>query len=477
MNRKLLSGLFAGLLVLSACGDDDDDSESAATTSSTEAAQDTPIALTGLDDTFGQGGVLAMPLAPADNDRFLAVTAGEDGTFIAGWTSTAGDQSMALVKLDDSGAKDATFGQGGVATVNVAAGGKVAEVARAVVVQDDGKILIAGPAEKNPKAAGDAAKDNDVAVVRFDATGKLDPAFGTGGIARLDLGAGKPTPDGGYITDNSWGMVVLDTGRIVVFGSTPAAGRNDTDAVLAALTPAGKPDEAFGTKGVVRFDQPPTLDNARALKLDPEGRLVGCGYSRDTAGVITPYLVRVSADGVPDDSFGTAGRASSADLLPGGAAEAYAFGFVDDGFVLAGYGHGAGEEALDMISMRFDGTGKADMTWGTDGVLRVDVSGADDRGRNLMVLPDGEHVLLIGVGGTAPEISDAMVVLVDKTGKLVPGFGTEGKMLSDLGGPADAWFSGALSADEETLTLVGYKGVVEGDGGNDDSAVARIKLP
>ena len=223
-----------------------------------------------------------MPLSPTENDRFLAVTAGEDGTFITGWTSTGGDSSMALVKLDDSGAKDASFGQGGVATVNVAAGGKVAEVSRAVVVQEDGKILIAGPAEKNPKATGDAAKDNDVVVVRFDATGKPDPSFGTGGIARLDLGAGKPTPDGGYITDNSWGMVVLDTGRIVVFGSTPAAGRNDTDAVLAALTPAGKPDEAFGTKGVVRFDQPPTLDNARALKLDSEGRLVGTGYSRDT---------------------------------------------------------------------------------------------------------------------------------------------------------------------------------------------------
>ena len=55
MNRKLLTGLMAGLLILSACGDDDDDSESAATTSSTEAAQDTPIALTGLDDSFGAG--------------------------------------------------------------------------------------------------------------------------------------------------------------------------------------------------------------------------------------------------------------------------------------------------------------------------------------------------------------------------------------------------------------------------------------
>src|SRR5688572_15987378 len=169
MSRTLLSGLLASLLILSACGDDDD-GESAATTSSTEVAEDTPIALSGLDDTFGQAGVVAMPLSPTENDRFLAVTADEDGTFVAGWASTGGDNSMALVKLDDSGAKDAAFGQGGVATVNVAAGGKVAELARAVAVQDDGKILIAGPVEKNPKATGDAAKDNDVAVVRFDAT-------------------------------------------------------------------------------------------------------------------------------------------------------------------------------------------------------------------------------------------------------------------------------------------------------------------
>ena len=106
-----------------------------------------------------------------------------------------------------------------MATVNVAVGGKTVEVARAVAVQPDGKIVISGPVEKDPKATGAAAKDTDIAVVRFDATGKPDPTFGKGGTARIDIGAGKAVGES-YVADNSWGMAALAGGRVVVFGSS-----------------------------------------------------------------------------------------------------------------------------------------------------------------------------------------------------------------------------------------------------------------
>ncbi|MGH8990877.1 MAG: hypothetical protein ACRDZ7_05040 [Acidimicrobiia bacterium] len=478
MSRELLSGLFTGLLILTGCSDDDGDEEASTETSTVGGeAEETGEATepTGLDPTFGQNGVSASPLSPTDHDRFLGVTAGPDGTaYVTGWTSSGGDNSMVLVRLDAAGAVDKTFGEAGVAAVNVAPGGKVAEVARTVAVQSDGKVVITGPFEKNPRATGDAARDNDVAVVRFDAQGKPDPTFGEGGIARLDLGQGKATADGGYNTDNAWGLVSLPDNRVVVFGSTPAPGRDDTDVVMAALTSAGKPDTAFGTQGVLRIDKGPTIDNPRGLKLQPDGKLVATGYSRDGAGVVTPMIIRASAAGVLDDSFGEAGVAT-APVLPGGVAESYQLGFQGRDYVLTGYGHGAGEEKLDMISMRFSATGDWDKTWGTDGVLRVDVAGQDDRGRNLVVLPDS-RVLLIGVGSTAEDTADAMVVLVDEQGAPVTAFGTGGRVLSDLGGPADAWFGGAVTGDGKFVTIVGYQGADQEGEGDDDAAIARIAL-
>ncbi|MEO8341833.1 MAG: hypothetical protein ABI604_19385 [Nitrospirota bacterium] len=64
--------------------------------------------------------------------------------------------------------------QKGIATVNVAVGGTTAELARGVVVQSGGKIVLAGPIEHDPTASGDAACDTDIGVVRFDTTGQLD---------------------------------------------------------------------------------------------------------------------------------------------------------------------------------------------------------------------------------------------------------------------------------------------------------------
>ena len=72
--------------------------------------------------------------------------------------------------------------------------------------------MISGPVEKDPKATGAAAKDTNIAVVRFDATGKPDPAFGKGGTALIDIGAGKAVGES-YVADNSWGMAALAGGR------------------------------------------------------------------------------------------------------------------------------------------------------------------------------------------------------------------------------------------------------------------------
>ena len=111
---------------------------------------------------------------------------------------------MTVARFRSDGQPDATFGANGVASVNIAQGGKAAELARGVVVQSSGKVVISGNVEHDPAATGDAARDTDVALARFDETGKLDPTFATGGVVRLDLSTG--VADGtAYRGDTTWG--------------------------------------------------------------------------------------------------------------------------------------------------------------------------------------------------------------------------------------------------------------------------------
>jgi hypothetical protein len=51
-----------------------------------------------------------------------------------------------VARFNTDGTRDTTFGTGGVVLVNVAVG-KLDEVARAVVIQSDGKVVLAGAAE------------------------------------------------------------------------------------------------------------------------------------------------------------------------------------------------------------------------------------------------------------------------------------------------------------------------------------------
>jgi uncharacterized delta-60 repeat protein len=336
--------------------------------------------------------------------------------------------------------------------------------------------VISGPVEKDPKATGPAAKDTNVAVVRFDATGKPDPAFGKGGTAVIDIGPGKAVGES-YVADSSWGMAALDGGRVVVFGSTAAKDRNDADYAIVGLTGAGVLDPAFGTKGVTTVDVNGAADNARGVTVQPDGKLVFAGYSRDSQAAINPVIIRTTPDGKLDSGFGKGGVATEA-IIPGGVAEAYGIALQGDKFLLTGYGRGASaEEKVDLLSMRFNADGTWDKSYGTDGLTRIDVAGDADRSRNLAVLPDGRF-LVVGSGSPEAGKSDAMVVLLDKDGKPVPRFGTDGRVLSDLGGPGDAWFGITLAGDGKSLKVVGYKGAdpQAADGGNDDAAVARIRL-
>ena len=481
MRLRRLLVVMAGVATASmlvACGAEQAGTSATAVgtaTASSSGGASPQAAAVGLDSTFGTNGVAQLPLATNAHSRFMAVAAAPDGkAYGAGFVSLGADQAFAVARIDSKGGLDKTFGTEGVAQVNVAIGGKAAEVARAVVVQPDGKVVIAGPVEHDPTASGDAARDTDVAVARFDASGKLDAGFGRGGIAILDWGAGRATSPTAFSGDTTWGMVAL-ADRIIVYGSAlnEARERTDSDYVIAALTSSGQPDSSFGRDGRVVVDVSNVSDNPRGIIAQPDGKLVASGYST-FSGVVQPILIRLDGRGVLDTTFGKDGVATAKVLE--GVAESYAVQLQGQDYVLAGYGRGADTaEKVDLIVYRFKANGTYDTSFGTNGVTRLDIAKDDDRARNVLVLPDG-GILAVGSGKRDATNIEAMMVLLTKDGAFNERFGTKGYLLQDLGGPGDAWFGVTLSSDKRHAIIAGYKGVDAGAGGFDSAVVARVTI-
>jgi uncharacterized delta-60 repeat protein len=160
-----------------------------------------------------------------------AVAVQRDGKLVvAGYAADASniDTDFALVRYNADGSLDPSFGTGGVVTTDL---GTRSDDVRAIVIQPDGRIVVAGTAGE------------DIAVARYMPDGKLDTGFGTGGLTITDLGS----------DDVANGVALTSGGEIVIAGYTLGAKVN-RDFLLARYRADGSLDTAFGDHGVVKTD-------------------------------------------------------------------------------------------------------------------------------------------------------------------------------------------------------------------------------
>lgn len=226
-------------------------------------------------------------------DQCNAVAVQADGMIVAaGFTAEMGPNHVALTRHTASGQLDTLFGTGGKVDINAAQTSNGNSEARALLIQPDGKILVAGYAF----GPGNA----ELLVMRLNTDGTPDATFGTGGITRTGVGTGE---------DMANAMVRQPDGRIVIAGSTIVSdGRRDF--VVARYTTAGVLDPTFGTGGLVTTAVGPSDDIAYSLTLMPWGRLVAAGSARISTGSSGNdlALVAYNADGSLDLYFGDAGK-------------------------------------------------------------------------------------------------------------------------------------------------------------------------
>jgi uncharacterized delta-60 repeat protein len=204
-----------------------------------------------LDTTFGTDGKVAIDFG-GDEFGFAAARQANGRILVAGQSRpTFGGQATAIVvRLRTTGVLDPDFDGDGQKTLPGMA------IARAILVQGDRKIVV----------AGSPPDSSAMLVMRLNPNGTPDTTFDGDGSAMIDFGG----------TDVFANAAALQPdGKIVVAGYVQGG-----LFAVARLNPNGSPDATFGAAGRATVDfGAPAFGTAVALQ--PNGRIVVAGELTD----------------------------------------------------------------------------------------------------------------------------------------------------------------------------------------------------
>jgi len=305
------------------------------------------------------------------------------------------------------GALDTGFGVGGILAQPLNSG------AIAVACQPDGRILVAG----------------GFGVARLLQDGSLDASFGFEG--QVTFGSSNQS-----ITVGA--LVLQPDGKIVV-----AVG-----SAVARLLASGALDPNFGTGGVARW---PVLtnryDTVTALGLQPDGKIIASGFSSlQTGGDHGFLVVRFTADGASDPTFGSGGRALASfgsDLAIG-----RAVALQGDGGIVVGGGVLAGRLAFGLA--RFTATGELDGGFGTAGELVLPIVGTTFSQVTSLALQSAGRIIAAGSAiSTNPAFA---MVRLNPDGSLDETFGNQGiQQANFFPGSSDLGMAVAVLPDDKII--------------------------
>ena len=190
-----------------------------------------------------------------------------------------------LRRFESNGQPDTSFGTGGVVVLD-----QTLRFPEAIVVQPDGKIVIAGEGW------------DDDGVLRLLPDGTPDPTFGTGGIVLT-----ATTLDEGL---RPYTLALGPDGKIAVGGYYRFV--PDPDRAVIQYLNDGTPDPDFGTNGLVVTDLSGGFEYLSSLVYQADGKMIAFGpFSGFVSGSYSSMVaVRYLADGTLDGAYGTGGIAA-----------------------------------------------------------------------------------------------------------------------------------------------------------------------
>ncbi|MBA3961554.1 MAG: hypothetical protein H0X40_06600 [Chthoniobacterales bacterium] len=396
-----------------------------------------------LDPTFGIGGMVMTDINRS-TDIGNAVAVQTDGKLVVVGTSYLHNdysgEDFVVTRYNTNGTLDSTFGRGGRVRTDFPG---LAAVPSSVVIQPDGKIVVAGGAFPLFTFAG------NFEVVRYNRNGSLDTSFGNGGIVTTNF------PGGSYAFD----VALQADGKIIAAGTVfvdfVIGESSNTDFALARYNADGTPDGTFGNGGQVSTDFVGLEDDAFSVLIQPDGKIVAVGSANDPATFYDFAAARYLSNGAIDTTFGVGGkvrtdfgdqnfdRARSAALQPDGK-------MVAAGFAIS---HGGGVQNYAVA--RYTSSGVLDTTFSNDGLAQIDFGDCCQSANKVLLQSDGK-IIVVGYANTEDSDSDFLLARLSPSGSLDSTFGVSGKVrtsFGDLNGGAN----GAALQSDGKIVAVGFQ--------------------
>ena len=398
-----------------------------------------------IDKTFGTNGVVTTQVGTAGND-VNSVAIQSDGKIVAGGDCNNETQTVfALVRYNTNGSLDTTFGTNGVVTTLIGSGG---DYVKSIAIQSDGKIVAAG-------ASVNKGLDN-LALVRYNSDGSLDPQFGKGGITTLGetgmIATSDPYAGTSYYANS---VAIQNDGKIVAAGYTFFL--DETKFVyhgfflIARYNSNGTLDNTFlgAGYGLEAFADPiqSQEDEANSVLIQKDGKIIVAGNYYP--GYYNFAILRLNSNGAGDGSFGTNGLVIT-DLT--GVSGAYAAAIQSDGKILVvGFGGTLLRHYFALI--RYNTDGSLDNSFGTKGVVTSELGSSSDEGYSIAIQND--RGIVIGGSYNNGIFEELALARYDYTGTIDNTFGTNGFYISSVGNTNDVANSIAVQKFDDKLVVAG----------------------
>ncbi len=359
-----------------------------------------------------------FPYAAYDESNCSVIQ--NDGKIIIAGTSYVNQNNiLSACRYNADGSIDTSFAENGFFKFNT----RLFDGIKSIKVDSNGKILI--------------AVNNSATVIRLNSNGTFDGSFGIGGFATITTGFS-------FLND----MKVLPDNSILVVGSVVSTINNVSsyNFMIAKLNSNGTLAADFGSNGISILSATPNFDQLNLIDTQADGKIVTVGQFLNTNTNKNDIVIfKSNANGSLDTTFNTTGIFTigfpDSDSVPSG------LQIQNDGKILLADNYNDFE---NTILLRINANGTVDATFDSDGIIYFNANQFNSI--SAVKVLENQQILVAGTKVNAT--SDFSLMKLNTNGNVDTTFGTSGLVTTDFYNDYDLP-SGLLISNNNSIIVTG----------------------